>query len=189
MLEWFNDRKAAQVVAFFCEKEGGEIDVLKVVKLVYLADREAMASWGFPITNDKHVSMPHGPVNSLTYEMIGGGGESEDWQNLLSDRKDYRIALARALGEDDDDELSDAEIEAMNAVWDRFGSMSKYEVRDWTHDHCPEWEDPNGSSTPIPHDRTLRFLNVENPDKFAERIEVNRSYRSIMSELRKSVAG
>src|SRR6478672_1543419 len=34
----YNVRKAAQVTAFFAKKEGGAIEVLKVAKLLYLAD-------------------------------------------------------------------------------------------------------------------------------------------------------
>ena len=28
--------------------------------------------------------------------------------------------------------------------------MTRWEIVDYTHDNCPEWEDPNGSSSPIP---------------------------------------
>lgn len=186
---WFNDKKAAQVVAFFCEKEGGAIDVLKVVKLVYLADRQFMDECGFPITNDRHVSMPHGPANSLTLNFIDGNLESADWNGLVSDRANYQVALARSLTDDDTDELSDAEVDCMEAVWRRFGHMTKYQIRDWTHQNCPEWEDPHGSSTDIPLERTLRFLGVENPSMYAARVEVGREFRSALIALRSQVAG
>jgi hypothetical protein len=52
----YNVRKAAQVTAFFAKKQGGAIDVLKVAKLLYCSI----------------VSMPHGPVTSMTLNYING---------------------------------------------------------------------------------------------------------------------
>lgn len=187
MDDWFNDKKSAQVAAFFCQKAGGSMPVLKLVKLIYLADRSFMGKCGFPITNDHHVSMPHGPANSLTLNFIDGNLESADWDKLVSDRADHDVGLARDWSEDDTDELSDAEVEAMEEVWVNFGHMTKYQIRDWTHNNCPEWEDPSGSSSPIPLERTLRFLGVENASPFARRTEVGRAFRSVMTSLRAEV--
>src|SRR6266480_1606796 len=49
MRPWFNVRKAAQMAAFFAKQEGGTINVLKLVKLVYLANRAAMEKYDFPL--------------------------------------------------------------------------------------------------------------------------------------------
>ena len=42
------------------------------------------------------------------------------------------------------------------AIWAKFGHMTKYQIRDYTHDsrNCPEWRDPKGSSYPI-HYKTI----------------------------------
>lgn len=188
METWFNFRKVAQVAAFFCQKEGGAIPVLKLVKLIYLSDRQFMSECGLPMTHDRHVSMPHGPVNSITYDLIGGSIESAEWTGVISAREGNTVALSRALTTDDTDELSDAEVDALEAVWGKFGGMSKFALRDWTHENCPEWEDPHGSSSAIPPERTLRFLGVENAERFAQRSEVYREFRSALSELQGSVA-
>ena len=60
----FNARKAAQVGAYFAKASGGKINVLKLVKLIYLADRHSMELYDAPILNDVFVSMNKGPVNS-----------------------------------------------------------------------------------------------------------------------------
>ena len=187
MENWFNSKKSAQVAAFFCEKEGGVIPVLKLVKLIYLSDREFLEECGLAITNDLHVSMDHGPVNSITYNLIGGSSESNDWSDLISGRSGSNVALSRERVEDDTSELSDAEIEALERVWDRFGGMTKYVIRDWTHKNCPEWENPHGSSYPIPLERTLRFLNVEEAESFADRATSYRAFRSAMSDIEEKV--
>jgi uncharacterized phage-associated protein len=188
MASWFNSRKAAQVAAFFCQKQGDAIYVLKLVKLIYLADREFMAECGFTITNDLHVSMDHGPVNSCTLNLIDGNTEADDWSDLISDRAQYQVGLARPLTEDDTDELSDAEVDALGRVWDRFGHMGRYDIRDWTHKNCPEWENPHGSSTAIPVQRTLQYLGVENPELYAKRSEIYRDFRHTLVEVREDIA-
>ena len=184
MDDWFDDRKAAQVAAFFCEVAGGTEDVLKLVKLVYLADRESMKRSGFPITNDVFVSMPHGPVNSLTLNCIDGNIDSPAWRDLIASREGNRVALARRRTEDDRDELSDFDIGILQAVWAEFCNMSKWEIRDWTHKNCPEWENPNGSSTPIPHKRVLQYLGVQEADVFAQEIAADRSVAASFKRLR-----
>lgn len=159
----YNARKAAQTVAFFAMQEGGSISVLKAVKLVYLGDRESIARTGFPILNEIRVSMPHGPVNSVTYDFMSGVYSDEGWSEFITDKKNYCIGLASAkLSADDLDELSDAEIEALSATWARFGAMNRWEIRDWTHQpgNLPEWEDPNGSSSPIPLERIMPHVGM-----------------------------
>ena len=37
----------------------------------------------------------------------------------------------------------------MEHIWDKYGHMDQWQIRDYTHKHCPEWKDPNGSALPI----------------------------------------
>ncbi|MDD9800064.1 MAG: DUF4065 domain-containing protein [Gammaproteobacteria bacterium] len=48
-------------------------------------------------------------------------------------------------------EMSECDMEVMDAVWNEFGHLDQWEIRDYTHTHCAEWEDPGGSSLPINH--------------------------------------
>lgn len=169
---WFNVRKAAQVVAFFARSEGGSINVVKLVKLLYLSDRENLNRYEFPILNDELVSMKHGPVTSATLDCINGAApESDAWDEFVTDRANHMVGLAQAFEDAAFDELSEAELETLYAVWDRFGSMTKWQIRDWTHENLPEWEDPNGSSYRIPYSRVLKFLGKPKADQIEARIE------------------
>ncbi|MBI6628349.1 Panacea domain-containing protein [Pontibaca salina] len=167
----YNARKAAQTIAFFVMKNGAlPLAVIKAVKLVYLADRESISRFGFPIQDEDRVSMKHGPVNSDTYSMINGECDPANtgWSLYLRDREDNKISLARPdLTEDDLDELSEADIEALNATWDRFGHMGKWQLRDWTHvqANIPEWENPGSSSWVIPLERIMGHLNIPNVEE------------------------
>ena len=46
-------------------------------------------------------------------------------------------------------ELSEADLEILAEIWERFGGMSGMQLRDYTHKHCPEWRDPEGSMIPM----------------------------------------
>lgn len=182
---WFNQRKAAQVAAFFACKQGDEIDVLKLVKLIYLSDRKNMRHHGYPIINDRFVSMPHGPVNSMTLNFINGAFSSADeWDSYITDRASYSVAATSKFKVEELDELSDAELESLDAIWKEFGHMNKWELRDWTHNHCPEWEDPEGSAASIPHERVFKFLGFENADELASEVKVERGIDELFARLR-----
>lgn len=182
----YSVRKAAQVTAFFAKKEGGQINVLKLAKLLYLADREFIARYDFPILFDELVSMPHGPVTSMTLNYINGLAENRDhWEDFIVDRANHLVGVARSdLKVEDLDELSDAEVHVLETVWDQFGHMNQWQLRDYTHNHCPEWEDPRGSSNPIPYERVLKFLGKERTEEIAEEIETQRSLDKFLAYAR-----
>jgi uncharacterized phage-associated protein len=184
----FNERKAAQIAAWFLRRQGGRMAHLKLIKLMYLADRQAMDEYGFPITGDLAVSMPHGPVLSMTLNYVNGDIESgeDGWEAWISDRADHEIALReRPAGRDALDELSDADIGVLETTWRRFGAMTKWQLRDYTHDHCPEWQDPQGSSIPIPYERIFEALgrSKEAAAQLAERIKEQQAVERTFAAL------
>lgn len=169
----YNPRKAAQTIAFFALKEGGAISVLKVVKLVYLADRESLRQRGHPIQFETRVSMTHGPVNSTTLDYLNGSYRDDGgWSDFLSDRANNNVGLANQnMTLEALDELSEREIGLLERVWSEFGHMDRFDLADWTHDNIPEWEDPNGSSLRIPLDRMMAAVGLERPIERARELE------------------
>lgn len=161
---------------------------LKLIKLMYLADRQAMAESGFSLTGDLVVAMPHGPVLSLTLNYINGDLESSEdgWESWISDRENHEVAFRpRPAGRDELDELSPADLDVLARVWQRFGSMSKYQIRDYTHDHCPEWDDPLGSSKPISFQRIFEALGrtQEEAAALAARMEEQRTIDRVFAAI------
>ena len=161
----FDERKAAQAAACLLHRAGGKLPLLKLMKLMYLAERLSLKRYGDTITGDAFVSMPHGPVLSMTYDHMNGALASEDggWDTWVSDRADNAVALRDEsmirTPEDDLTALSDTDLECLNDVWNEFGHWDKFKLRDYTHSSaCPEWEDPKGSSRPIPHGRLLKAV-------------------------------
>lgn len=187
-ISMFDERKAAQAAAYFLSKSGGRMPVLKLMKLIYLADREAMNQYGYPITFDRMVSMPHGPVLSMTYDLANGSLTSAPggWEDWVSDREGHDVSLARKLESRNDlDELPDADLDILDAVWARFGAMDKWTIRDYTHEHCQEWEDPNGSSYPITYEKVFQALgrNAHDAKELAGHIEAERNLDKLFAVL------
>lgn len=181
----YDPRKAAQTIAFFAMKEGGAINVLKVVKLVYLADRESVRLRGHPIQDEGRVSMPHGPVNSLTLDYLNGFYRDDGgWSQFLRDRADNDVGLASVeVTTDSLDELSEREIGILEKVWEEFGHMDRFDLAEWTHNNIAEWEDPNGSSRQIPLDRMMAAVGLDKPIERARELESLNRATSFLASL------
>lgn len=128
---------------------GGSLNLLKLVKLLYFADRKMLVTCGRPITFDAFVSMPHGPVVSNVYRLINeepAPGDPRYWHCYISERgADYELKTLQDPGHG---ALSRAEVATLDAIFEAYGGMDKWALRDLSHE-LPEWEDPCGSSFPI----------------------------------------
>ena len=62
--EMMDIKKVVQVVGYILSKYQGKLNYTKLIKMLYLADRESMRQTGYPITGDNYVSMPRGVVLS-----------------------------------------------------------------------------------------------------------------------------
>jgi uncharacterized phage-associated protein len=182
LLPGYDIGKAAQAAAFFALKSGGSINVLKLSKLLYLAEREFMARYDTPMFYDDLFSLPDGPVVSVTLNLINGNSEHDLWARFVSKRQGYDIAAAEGVTEESFDHLSRADKEVLSDLWNRFGGYDKYALRDWTHEwrNVPEWVDPKGSSQPIKHEDVFRYLGK--PESLALAHEVE-NYRRMQEYL------
>lgn len=150
----FNEAKATEAAALLLELGGGSMSYLKLIKLLYLADREALLEWGRPVTTDRYVSMDHGPVVSQIYGLISvepEPGQQSVWhRHVAKSAWDVTLRTKPEFGE-----LSRAEEELLARVFDVHGHKDKWTLVDETHS-LPEWEDPHGSSSPISYKSILR---------------------------------
>lgn len=158
----FNERKAAQMAARLLSAAGGELDVIVLIKMMYLCDRRALIDRGLPITGASMASLPNGPVLSEVLDHINGDVHgSTDWHQFVSRRTGYRVLVLEGTA-DNTDQLSRYELrvidETFQEVAARFtksGEIQKWKLRDWTH-KLPEWNDPHGSSRAIAPETILR---------------------------------
>ncbi len=151
----FREDKATQAAAVLLREQGGKMNYMKLLKLLYLADREALVRWGRPITYDAYVSMRNGPVLSRTYEMISEGvppGRASLWRDCISQPADYSVSL---IAECPTDQLSTAEEDLLAEVYREYGHLNRWQLVDLCHT-LPEWTDPGDSAIPIDYEAILR---------------------------------
>ncbi|HSZ59207.1 MAG TPA: Panacea domain-containing protein [Tepidisphaeraceae bacterium] len=85
MLIPFDPFKVTQAAAVLLKTEANRsMSRLRLLKLLYIADREALKERARPITGDRPVAMDHGPVLSHTYDLIKGTDfASPTWERYL----------------------------------------------------------------------------------------------------------
>jgi len=157
----FDERKATHLAAYLLLKsENKTLYILKLMKLLYIVDRESLMQLGHPVTYDNYVSMNHGPVLSCTYSLMNGmvPDNSGIWNSMISDRDDHKVSVIDC--EVSCDSLSEAEMEIADQVFDKYGKIPRFELVEITHSF-PEWADPNGSVLPISHEDILKGANFK----------------------------
>ena len=133
---------------------------MKLIKLLYLSDREALLRWGRPITTDCYVSMDRGPVLSQVYNLIAEDitpGAESAWRKFISPpTSQYEVSLLTAVVPSD--ELSVAEERLLEEIYAAHGKKSRWELVDFVHT-LPEWTNPHGSMIPIEYRDILKAAN------------------------------
>ncbi len=164
--------------------------LIKLVKLMYLAERLSLQRYGEPLTGDRLVAMPNGPVLSMTYDHINGALPSVEggWETWIADRAGHVVALRDESKvrspEQDLLRLSDSDLEVLGEIWAQFGHWDRWDLVKYTHsDACPEWEDPDGSSRPISYETLFAKLGYtsEQASSLVERFAVQRALNAAMS--------
>jgi uncharacterized phage-associated protein len=136
----FDITKATEVACQFLEREGGSINIMKLVKLIYLLDRLSLSRRGIPVVGGAYFSMPNGPITSELLDLINSGclwGVKEcHWEELISDRENHEIKLIK---EPSRDHISDSEMDLIDAIYQEHGDKDQWQLRDWCHERCEEW--------------------------------------------------
>ncbi|WP_297500561.1 Panacea domain-containing protein [Ferrovum sp.] len=161
----FNERKVAQMAAFFLGQSNGKMPHLKLMALLYLSDREAMRAFGWTISGDSLISISRGPVLLQALKLMNGDAKSQsgEWEKWISDDGNDVLSLCQNIDAGDAlRELSQADIETLKAVWDKFGTMDKWAICYWTRKNCAEWKNPNGGPyRPIQYDALARAVGFD----------------------------
>ena len=136
----FDHKKATQSLNYFAVKEGGHINKMKALKLVYLADRYHLRKYGRLITNDIYFAMNYGAVPSSVKDIAEKSeflGEKEQYyasRYITTTR--YQV---RSVKLPNNDVFSDSDIEALDFAWNKFGHLAKFQLAELTHEY-PEWK-------------------------------------------------
>ena len=92
----FCEEKVAQMAAYLLQRRDGRMSYLKLMKLLYLSDRESMDRFGEPISDDRMVSMPLGPVLSQTLNVLTGSAiQANAWSEWIKGESHYEVSTKR----------------------------------------------------------------------------------------------
>ncbi len=105
------------------------VDRLKLVKLIWLADRWHLNQYGRKITKADYYAMPFGPVASQILDLLN---KNEDSIKRFGNNQ---VALAQA----DEKYLSATDREILTKVWDGLNSSNQLDLVDFSH-QFPEWK-------------------------------------------------
>lgn len=149
------------------QSAGHQISYIRLLKLLYLADRDMLAQTGLPITFDRVVAMDNGPVLSNTYNLIKGQHLAADQWNAYFEKIHYTIKMIESPGRD---ELSRKAISVLQSVQSNVADLDDWELIEKLHEDLPEWQrnKPDaGSSKPIELPHILEAIGFDEEDRAA----------------------
>lgn len=150
----FQTGKATEAACVFLQKGSGRMNIMKLVKLIYLLDRLSLDRRNIPVVGGDYLSMRNGPITSEMLDMISAGrlfGDKDSgWEKCVSDRRNHEIQLEQMPGRE---HLSDAELTLVNEIWAEHGGKDQWQLAEWCHTHCPEWTPLTRGCAPIAVER------------------------------------
>lgn len=152
--------KLTQAASFLVKKHNGFITRKRLLKLLYITDRELLQATHRPLTGDRPVAMDHGPVLTHTYDLLKGTATGIDiWNTYIQQVAPYthRLVADPGVGR-----LSRVELTKLEEVVDRYWQTDDDELSLLTH-AFPEWkrnEPPKGGTNPIRSEHVLEALGM-----------------------------
>lgn len=175
----FDETKSAQMAAYLAQQSKDPVDKLKLIKLIYLTEREFLARHLLPMTLDEFYSMKNGPVASSALDGLNGRLNKAFWEKWIKN-KSNKISAVKVRSRDEFDDLSDADIEVLNAVWAEFGSYTTSQIWQHVHTKCPEYQAVEQGRLPISYNDLLTALQKQNVKELEENIKMLRREAAFM---------
>jgi uncharacterized phage-associated protein len=157
MLFHFDIDKSMQAIAALLHFHGTrEMSYLRLLKLLYIADRESLKETGRPITGDQVVAMEHGPVLSGVFDLIKGEHSAWSLWSEFFRKNGYRIEMVRDPG---NGKLSKYEIGKLRELTETFADQNEWDLVEIVHEFA-EWKKNNQgkSSKTIPIEDILEAI-------------------------------
>jgi hypothetical protein len=144
--------KLMQAVGYILKKYKYRLNYTKLIKLLYLADKEAFRESNQSISGDSYACMKSGPVLSGLYDLVKGKYPAAlvqlAWNTRYSTDGYDLIANFDRLPEK---KLSPFEKRVMDRTDASFHKKPYYYMINYVHNPriCPEWKEPGNTSTPL----------------------------------------
>lgn len=172
--------KTIQLMHFFAEKNGGKISDVKLMKLLYFADRLSIETSGYPLSYDDYYSMNRGPVLGGAKGIIDSYTNPK-YRDLFEPAKEgespqkykLKVLTLKEAGSDinnfdnaDFDLLSSQDHEVLEKVFSEMGGMDDDVIALHSHNPrvCPEWKWPANGRLDITLESILEKLGYSSEE-------------------------
>ena len=178
MIEFlFQENKAIEAMSYLLSLNGGSMNYMVALKMLYLADRDMLANGHISITTDSYSAGTGGPVLRNILSRIKEG-ESKEWN--------ARIGLNGPCVElvapfEEYEEISEQEREVIARIYGEFGCYKRIELLEYCQG-LKEWRAPHGCFVPIGIDS---ILDVAVPS--GSRQKIRRGLRVCITEQKKQL--
>ena len=132
----------------FVEKaalEGKSLDILRLVKLVYLAHGWCLGFTGKPLISSQVEAWKYGPVIPEIYQAFRPQGVVVRGRAMNGDGKPYG------------GELSDEQAKIVDDVYEVYSPLSSFGLSRLTHAKGTPWSETSGHYAPIPDERIRAY--------------------------------
>lgn len=144
----FDEGKAAEAASYILSLGNGEMNYMKLIKLLYIADRISLSRYFYPITTDCYFSLKLGPVTSNILDCINHADErplNTPWNESIERSGRYSIKLRKPFRQY---YTSAEELDTLKEVFDIYRDDSQFDLSEISHTF-PEWSNPGDSRKPI----------------------------------------
>jgi uncharacterized phage-associated protein len=190
----FDVEKLIQAIAYMSSSGVEGLDKLKIVKLLFLADKKHLLEVGRPILGDWYSCMPYGPVPSQSFNIIRDVIDADPQMRPIAEaRFDEYLSVDRnrahpalvARRAPDLDVFSESEVSALDSTIRTYGNLTGPDLINLTHDD-PIWTIPDarrksGSSVEIPFELFFEVNGADDMLEFARAQQENRDFDSTIS--------
>lgn len=170
----FSEKKTTEAAVLLLKMAGGRMKYIRLLKLLYLSDRQAFAELGRSITNDHYCSMKYGQVPSRAYYLVKGTATRVEgiWSHFINSPVDKNYVELKKIP-NNLKVLSESEVDIIRSVSMRYIDKKDFDLADITKgpEYVPVTATKKVIDTPI--EKILHALNFT--EKQIERIGENLS--------------
>jgi uncharacterized phage-associated protein len=150
--------KALQSIAVLFHEEGTrEMDRLRILKLLYIVERETLQETGRRFLPCRLVALDHGPLHSAVYDLIKGQHPDEQLFYQFFSKHGYRVVLNNDPGIS---ELSRFELEKLRRVVNRYLDLASWDLAHGITHEFSEWKNNYQADTSSEIDLTDLLKSV-----------------------------
>jgi len=161
------------IVYFVFRSPNHKVNRLKLMKLLWLADRLHLNKYGRLISGNSYHALPHGPVPSEALDMS---------RKAISDKFEVHGKTISTNKDFNSDYFSNSDKEIMHEVWEKYNAYNSAKLKNMSH-KFPEW---------LRYKKELNDINFPNSYKIiiddffsAPDKDVNYSHNPKLSETSK----